>query len=216
MKDIEKTNFVDFPKCPDGQHIAKLVGIFDLGTQPVVYEGKTKMSPRIYLQFEVYAELEDGTYAKDQDGHFFMVGIEYTASLSNRSKLLPFINSWRGKPLEDQDFPFRFSRMLGKYALLSVVNNENKDDPRKKYTNIVGISGAPKKMMEGIPEGMIEPFFFDLDAEDWEVMSKFFDSGRLWERIKGRIASSPEYMERMKGKKNKIDMVDGGLDDIPF
>ena len=217
MKDLEKTNYVDFPRCPDGQHVARLVGIFDLGTQEVVFEGNTKMTKRMYLQFEVYAESEDGEgYAKDQRGHFFLIGQEFTAVMSNKGKLLPFVNSWRGKPLEDADFPFRFSRMLGKCALLSVATTVNKTDPNKKYASILSVAPVPKRLMEGIPNPMLDPFFFDLDAQNWGAMSKFFDSGRLWDKIKARIAGTAEYKARTGGKTETPVSNDPADDDIPF
>jgi len=224
MKPMNQSTFIDFPKCPEGQFVARLVGIFDMGTQRQEFQGAVKMMPKVYLQFEVYAEDEKGDAVTDDEGKPFLVGIEFTASMSAKSNLLPFINKWRGKPLEDADFPFDFSRMLGQYGLMSVAHKEGKEG--KVFAIINGIVPVPRQMAkdsEGkslLPPGLVTPEFFDLDDQDWAHAQDIFDR-RLWEKMKGRIQASPEYQARVGGgakpaSSGHLPASEYSDDDIPF
>lgn len=199
MKPFNHNTTAEFPKCPEGQHIARLVGLIDEGTQEIDFQGQIKKVPKLYLQFEVYAETEDGP-VYDQEGKPFLIGADFTASLSPKGKLLPFINSWRGKALEEKDFPFDFSRMLDKCGLMTVVHNKSKDGT-KTYANVSSMVPVPPKLAKDstgkslIPNAFRKPFFFDLDSEDWGAMLEIF--GGLWERMRNTIERSPEFKARM-------------------
>jgi hypothetical protein len=218
MKPFEQKTYTEYVKCPEGQHIARLVGLIDMGTQEIVWQGETKLKKKLYLQYEVYPEGEDGQVETDKEGKFFLIGQDFTSNLSDKGKLLPFINSWRGKPLEAADFPFDFSRMLGKYCLMTVVHNKSKDGT-KTYANINGISPVPKKLAQNsagesiLPLSSTQAFFFDLDADNWANMTVFFET-RLWDGIRGKIMASPEFQAR-DGIKPKVDEQDEN-DSIPF
>ena len=219
MKPMEQKQYKDWPKAPEGQHVARLVGIIDVGTQDSIFNGEVKKKPRIYLQFEVYAEDENGKALGDEFGNPFLIGQEFTASMSNKGKLLPFVNTWRGKPLAAEDFPFDFSRMLGKTGLMTVVHNHDKEDEKKIYANISSIVPVPAKMRDGIPEGVAENFFFDLDNADWKAMLKIYDN-KLWDAMREKIAKCPEYKARASGGQLPLAKPAGTSDDdigeIPF
>jgi len=201
MKPFTEKVLKDFPKCPEGQFIARLVGIIDMGTQETEWQGTVKHVPKIYLQFEVYAENEDGKPVYDPEGKPFLIGQEFTASMAPKGKLLPFINTWRGKPLESKDFPFDFSRMLDRCGLMTVVQNKSADGS-KVYANINGMTPVPKKLAQDasgksiIPEAVAERYFFDLDSPDWDEMLNLMEK-KMWDGIKGKIMSSPEFLNRM-------------------
>jgi hypothetical protein len=221
MKPIEKKEFKDFPKCPEGQHIARLCGIIDMGTQETVFEGVVSKKAQIYLQFEVFAEDEDGKEVRDDFGNPFLIGQVFTASLSPKGKLLPFINAWRGKPLEDKDFPFDFSRMLGRFCLMTVVINHDKKDAARTYANINGVSPVPKKMAQDpngdsiLPAPVADQFFFNLDDQDWGAMLKIYDK-KLWEGMKIKISKAPEFIYRNTGKQESLSAKVDDDGEIPF
>lgn len=221
MKPMDKTISKDFLRCPEGQWIARLCGIIDMGTQEETFEGKFLKRPKMYLQFEVFAQNEDGSPSLDDEGRPFLVGRVFTASMSTRGKLLPFVNAWRGKELEDKDFPFDFNRMLGRHGLMSVAHTTSKADATKIFANIVGIAPVPRQMAFGsdgksiLPEAVHPTFFFDMDNPDWASMMKIYDS--LWDGIKNKIAASPEFLIRSGGKPQAPAAADPyDEDDIPF
>lgn len=217
MKPMLKDQSKDWPKCPEGQWIARLTGIVDLGTQVEDYQGTVNKRPKIYLQFEVFAENEDGSEALTEDGHHFMVGQYFTASMSPKGKLLPFVNAWRGKPLEDKDFPFDFNRMLGRHCLMSIVV-EAKDG--KTYAKIGSIAPVPKRMAfnekgdSTLPESKMPQFFFNMDSDDWGEMMLLYET-QLWDGIRKKIALSPEFQARMNGTAGGSGATVSD-DDIPF
>ena len=200
MKAFEQSTGGSYEKAPEGQHIARLVGIIDEGTQTWEFQGTPKSGQKLYLQFELYPEDDDGQPMTNQNGEFFLVGEEYTAVLNDKSNLTKLITSWRGKALEPQDYPFDFSRMLGKYALISVAHNKSADGA-KTYANIAGIAPVPRKLAQNaagesiLPQSSTKPFFFDLDADDWKSMLEIYTS-RLWQRIQQKITMAPEYAQR--------------------
>ena len=192
---IQQTESKEYEKCPKGQHIARLVGIIDLGTQTWAYQGDAKSGQKLYLLFEVYAEDEQGNLVvRSDDGTPFLIGKEFSSSLNSKSNLFKFITSWRGKELQSEDFPFDFSRMLGKYCLMSVTHSTSQDGS-KSYANIATIALLPKKMSDNLPKPVALPFFFDLDAEDFQAMEVLYRT-RMWQGIQNKIALSPEWMRR--------------------
>lgn len=223
MKPIPQGSNIDFPKCPEGQHISRLVGIFDMGTQRMEFQGAVKYMPKVYLQFEVYAENEKGEPITDEEGNPFLVGQDFTASMARNSHLLPFVQGWRGKPLEEADFPFDFSRMLGQYGLMTISHTKSKDGTRT-YAVINGLVPVPRPMARNaagdsiLPKGRMVPEFFDLDAEDWAKAYDIFER-RLWDKMKEKVQSSPEFQERVGNGKPAVSASAGSPsddDDIPF
>lgn len=220
MKPIEKKTYKDFPKAPEGQHISQLVGLIDLGSQKIEFQGVAKFRPKIYLQFEVYPENENGTVITGDDGSFFLVGQDYTVVMTDNSKILPFINSWRGKPLEEADFPFDFSRLLGRYGLMNIVHNKSSDGT-KSYANIGSITPVPKKLAYAangdsiLPLSSTKPWFFDMDNPDWEGMLKLMEL-KMWDGIRSKIKESPEFQARNGGKSAEPAGKDDKDDYIPF
>jgi len=200
MKPFESQTSSTYEKAPEGQHIAKLIGIIDEGTQRWEYANEEKTGQKIYLQFEVYPEDEKGNVLKTQANEYFTIGEEFTSSLSEKSNLTKLITAWRGKPLGKEDYPFDFSRMLGKFALISVAHRPSADGT-KVYANRAGIGPVPRKLSvdsEGksiLHDSGTKCFFFDLDAENWPSMLDIYSS-RLWRNIQMKINLSPEYARR--------------------
>jgi len=217
MKPMELGVSKDYQKCPEGQFISRLCGIIDIGTQEVVFDGIPSKKPQIYLQFEVFAEDEDGKAVLDNEGRPYLIGETFTAKMSTKGNLLAFVNSWRGKPLEEKDFPFDFKRMLGRYGMMTVTHNASKKDPSKIYANINGISPVPKKLAQApdgtsiLPTPVAEDFFIDLDDPDFERMNGLIYT-RTWEAMQKKITSSPEYKLRLGGKPG----AEVPVDEIPF
>lgn len=89
-----------FELPPTGAHPAVLVGLFDLGTHSHTFQGDTKRARKLYFVWELTAE-------HTKEGETFLVGRDFTWSLNKKSNLRPFIESWVGESLrEDQEFDF--------------------------------------------------------------------------------------------------------------
>jgi hypothetical protein len=126
-----------FTLAPAGTHRAVCVGVIDLGTQEVVWEGKTKYQRKILIQWELVDENMD-------DGRPFMLSRMFTLSNADNGKLRPFLESWRGRPFTDEELAsFDVAALLKAPCLLGVIHQANNG---KTYANVSTAQRLPKSM----------------------------------------------------------------------
>lgn len=169
----------DFKRAPAGSHIAVCNLVADCGLQP---GSQQYPSPKrkIYIRFEIPAERVE--YEKDgqQVEGPLTIGSFYTASMNEKATLRKHLEGWRGKKFSDDEAAaFDVSAILGKAAMLSVVESESGG---KTYSNISGIGSLPKGMPT--PEAENPLLYFDSEAGP-----EAFDSLPKWlrEKIDGQI-----------------------------
>lgn len=192
----------DFEQASAGNHVARCVGMIDLGTQQSDYQGKTTHARKIVLRFELPNELiADGEYA----GRPFIVGKFYTASLSEKANLRKDLESWRGRPFTPEELAgFDSKNILGKPCMVNVVHTE------KGKAKIASIAPIPKGMQT--PPRINDLLYFSLERDEFD--------GKIYEGLsdfyKGEILKSPEWAE-LQGKPTKsAKHFDDFKDDIPF
>jgi len=192
----------EFEQASAGNHVARCVGMIDLGTQQSDYQGKTTHARKIVLRFELPNELiADGEYA----GRPFIVGKFYTASLSEKANLRKDLESWRGRPFTPEELAgFDSKNILGKPCMVNVVHTE------KGKAKIASIAPIPKGMQT--PPRINDLLYFSLERDEFD--------GKIYEGLsdfyKGEILKSPEWAE-LQGKPTKsAKHFDDFKDDIPF
>lgn len=192
----------DFEQASAGNHVARCVGMIDLGTQQSDYQGKTTHARKIVLRFELPNELiADGEYA----GRPFIVGKFYTASLSEKANLRKDLESWRGRPFTPEELAgFDSKNILDKPCMVNVVHTE------KGKAKIASIAPIPKGMQT--PPRINDILYFSLERDEFD--------GKIYEGLsdfyKGEILKSPEWAE-LQGKPTKsAKHFDDFKDDIPF
>ncbi len=192
----------DFEQASAGNHVARCVGMIDLGTQQSDYQGKTTHARKIVLRFELPNELiADGEYA----GRPFIVGKFYTASLSEKANLRKDLESWRGRPFTPEELAgFDSKNILDKPCMVNVVHTE------KGKAKIASIAPIPKGMQT--PPRINDLLYFSLERDEFD--------GKIYEGLsdfyKGEILKSPEWAE-LQGKPTKsAKHFDDFKDDIPF
>lgn len=126
----------NFAPCPVGVHQAVCVDVIDMGILEVTWQGQVKRQHKIRLVWQV-EELMD-------DGKPFLIQKRYTASLHEKSKLRPDLESWRGKPFtSDELAAFDVEKLIGANCLLNVAHVA-KDG--KTYANVNAIMPLKKGM----------------------------------------------------------------------
>lgn len=192
----------EFEQASAGNHVARCVGMIDLGTQQSDYQGKTTHARKIVLRFELPNELiADGEYA----GRPFIVGKFYTASLSEKANLRKDLESWRGRPFTPEELAgFDSKNILDKPCMVNVVHTE------KGKAKIASIAPIPKGMQT--PPRINDLLYFSLERDEFD--------GKIYEGLsdfyKGEILKSPEWAE-LQGKPTKsAKHFDDFKDDIPF
>lgn len=144
------------PPVEPGTYFAVCIGAVDLGEQETTYNNKTRYTNQLQIIFELPSELIeiDGEEQPRQLSRRFAV------SLSTRSNLRKFIETWYGKKFTDDAIrEFDTRELLGKPAMLSVVLSEDGN-----YANIASVAALPKGMEA--PKAKSE--LIDFDVEDWD------------------------------------------------
>lgn len=165
----------DFEIAPAGVHLAICTQIIHVGYQP---GGKFGDKNEVYLQFELpdirVKWVKDGV---EKEGPA-IVRRKFGLSLSEKSHLRPFLESWRGRPFtKEEEDGFEITSVLGKLCQLSIIH-EASGDGKKTYANISGAFGLIKDQKEALaanpdrakPWG--ELLVYSVDAHDQAIYDK--------------------------------------------
>jgi hypothetical protein len=192
----------EFEAAPIGNHVARCIGLIDLGTQQGEYQGKTTHARKIVLRWELPNEvMSEGEWA----GQPFMVSQFYTASLSEKANLRKVLESWRGKPFTPEELMgFDSKNLLDKPCMVNITHTE------KGKAKVASVAQVPKGMT--VPGRVNDILYFSLEPGDFsqatfEALPKFF---------KEMIEKSPEWSE-LQGKPRPTANSFADMEsDIPF
>jgi hypothetical protein len=118
----------EIPKA--GARPARLVGLFDLGTHSREFQGKMTENRKLFFVWELTGEF-------DSEGRPFVVGRDFSWSLHKKSKLRPFVESWSGSSLRE-DEQFDFGTFLDQPCLITLTQKEIGEG--KKVVEVSGIA----------------------------------------------------------------------------
>ena|SRR6185503_8103761 len=144
---------------PSGAFAATCVDIIDLGMRVKDFKGVKSAAHTIALVFS--------TGKTSSEGFALDVSQEFTMSLSDKSKLKPFLEGWRGKAFtaEEKGSSFDIVKDYGnRHAFINIVHKQSVDG-QKTYANI----GAAMPLPEGMPAPKVNykraPFWATRKAE---------------------------------------------------
>lgn len=174
-----------FENPPAGAHLARCIGLIDIGTQPHSFNNQSWTSRDVRIIWELPEVLMDGTYISDLKGKPFKVQTVMKQSLHPSAKLRKMVESWKGKKMtKDEVEKFDPKVMLGKACRLTLIENGD-------FVNVDGVSPLSKN--DKCPKA-INPLVF-LSLESTEFDPKIY--GALSEKLRQKIALSPEFHELM-------------------
>ena len=185
-----------FKQPPLGTHLARCIGVIDIGTQHSELYDVTQR--KVVVRWELPTELMD-------DGRPFICQKFYTQSLNEKSNLYADLVNWRGKEFSAEELKgFDAKNILDKTCMLSLTDKNGK-------ARVTGIMKGPKHME--VPPRVNDLVYLSLEPGEFDA--KVFDGLSDW--FKEQIAKSPEYAALSNGhepaKKGPVDPLD---DDIPF
>lgn len=197
----------DFQISPEGQYPAICQTIIDLGTQHnATYNN---WQPKVIIGWELHGEnqMGDGS-AYMRDGKPFIHKEWFTCSLTPKSNLTSFLQSWRGKNFTPEELKgFDVAKLIGAPCMLTIVHNTA--DNGKTYANVSAITPLLKIIER--PKMANPPIVFTLDP--WEPAK--FDL--LPEFYKEKVKSSKEYQAMVSGPKPEEESQEVPFnDEIPF
>jgi hypothetical protein len=191
----------EFEQAPAGNHVARSIGMIDLGTQTGEWQGKPTVRRQIVIRWELPTETM-------HDGKPFIVSKFYTASLGERATLRAHLTAWRGREFTSQELmSFHAKNILGKPCLLNVIHSDS------GKARVEGIGALPKGME--VPPQINPTVYFSLEREEFDT--KIFET--LPDFYKELIKKSPEYTN-LSGPASPVGKGGGSfddmVDDIPF
>jgi hypothetical protein len=196
----------DFEPLPEGGHSAICDMMVDLGLQDSHFGPKHK----VYLRFQVPAE----RVTWEKDGESFdkpaVIGTTFTLSLSAKSNLRPFLESWRGKKFNGEDVRgFDITKVAGKPGYINIIHDEGNDG--KTYANIATIMPLPHGLAPPRLEGEVL-IYEEGDPND------VFDKLPEWlqKKIEGQVEEQPKEPAGAGRRPMPAAFDDDLDDDVPF
>jgi hypothetical protein len=170
-----------FTPAPAGLHNAVCVWVIDLGTQATPFGNKAK----VLLGWELVNALQD-------DGRPFVISRQFGATLSKQGALRPLIESWRGRPLtQDEAAGFDLKTLVGQPCKVLIQHAETKDG--RLFANVSAVIKADPGQPTTAQAALV---FFDQDQPDPVAQSKLPDwINRLIEqavRVEKKPAPAPQ------------------------
>lgn len=131
----------EYQKCPPGPTRAVCVDAHDCGMvqEKFGYDGKPPRKVRkLELAFEIEKLMEDGRP--------FTIRRRFTATLSDRGSLRPFLESWFGRALSREECRnFDSEQLVGRPCFLNIKIESGRDN--KEYDQIAAIT----PLYQGVP-----------------------------------------------------------------
>lgn len=195
-----------FEPAPAGTHVARCYGCVSLGTQ---HSELFADAFKIMLLFELPFEL-----IKTSDGTEMPMTIskEYTLSLGKKSNLRKHLDSWRGRPFNEEELAgFEVSKVVGAPCQLTIVHA--KSGKGDNYAKIEAITGLAKGMT--CPEQKHKPIRYEI-TEGNEQTSETFKALPEW--IRKKIAACEEWTKPQAIAATGEENQEGEPieDDVPF
>lgn len=166
----------DFKRVPPGVFAARCFSVIDLGTQETEFQGEIKHQRKVQIGWELYGEAEDGTPLTTDDGEPMSISKRYTLSLSEKSKLRPDLEAWRGKPFTEEELKgFDLQALLGVSCFLNITHTEKNN---KTYSNVASITPLPKAIRENLPAQHNKSRFYVITDGKNEVYQSLYEKLR--------------------------------------
>lgn len=146
-------------KAPAGNHMAVLIGIFDMGTQDDKFD-QTKARPQVCLVWELVNEQIAGTTKNH------VVSAAVTRSLNEKATLRKWVESRTGKRIVN-DEEYDLSSELGTACMLNVVAND------KGYPRVESVAALPNMKGLTVPKPTYTPAIVSL--EEYKAGAKIPD-----------------------------------------
>lgn len=147
MSIMVSDNGGDFERPNPGWHQAVCTNVYGPFQESYEWQGKTITAKKIVIMYELEQRIEKGDF-KDQR---FTISSRFTASLNDKGKLRPFLESWRGKAFTpDQLTAFDLENLIGVNCQLNLIEKDKRGGG--KTVVIASIGPAQKEKEKIVPE----------------------------------------------------------------
>lgn len=168
--------------APEGLHTAVCYRYIDMGTQSNPKFGNASRKLMVFWEFP---------HEIMENGKPLIIKKDYTASIAEKSNLYKDVRAWTGVAPDKEFDP---GVLLGRPCNLNIAHSE--DGQGQVWANITGI--APLKRGEAVPTQTNPSSHFSLDEFDPTNTEEKAKWDALSEKLREKIALSPEYKTIMK------------------
>lgn len=135
----------EFENLTPGTYSGVCVDVVDLGMVESTWENKLRSQHKIRLVFQVEERMSDGRP--------FLVSERFTLSLSEKSKLRPLIEHWRGKAFTEAEVAagYPLESLIGVPGIITVTQRVSSQG--KTFSNVAAVSPLMKGMVGMRPTG---------------------------------------------------------------
>lgn len=202
----------NFKPAPEGNHIARCIGVIDIGTHHDEYPpGKPNVRNQVIVRWELPNELEEF----DGEKKPMLVSKFYTNSLNEKANLRKDLESWRAKAFTTPELlKFDLMSIIGKACTVSVVHTEG---DRAKVVSVAALpkgTSCPKQMNPSMSfwiDEWNENVFRSLPVGFQRMVEESDEYKKMWE---GRDRSGPPAGSKvLVGEPDEEQQIE---DDIPF
>lgn len=161
---------------PTGMQQAVCAMVCDIGTHRGEYQGRPNERRQIVVVWELAAKKTTGDFV----GQPFQTSKFYTLSLGEKARLRADLQSWRGKPFNDQELKgFDVEKLVGANCFLNIV--QDKDGKRKIHAVTPLANGMVKILptMKTEPEWVAKFRAQSLEAQGIPANSSGHDTGDI-------------------------------------
>ena len=183
---------------PEGTHLGICVSITDMGTQELVFEGRTSWKRRLRFTWEVPDQRRQWVDDKDVEHDVPMfVSKELTQSLHKRATLTKILKSWGflDRVLAENNVEV----LLGVPAILTMAHADYEGE---KYASLESVS----PIMDGmsVPEAETRETSFHLGSPDrdvWDAMPDWLkekiQKAEEWPSAEALMSPAPKTEEQL-------------------
>lgn len=189
----------NFEPVRSDNHIGVCIGVLDLGTHSESYQGGT---PRDVHKVKIVFELPDELRS---DGKTFTISKTFNLSMHEKSNFRQALESWLGKDETETIVGSSLEALLERPAMVNVEQGQDKDDPKRKYSYIDGLSKVPTRMTP--PPPTRDTFFLDLDDKRLPAVLSLYDAEKIRQSVEYRAGGfqddAPKPNDRQGNAANK-------------
>lgn len=186
----KETATMNYEQIATWTYPARCIKVIDLWTVEFEYMWEKKTKREIMVTFEFPTETK--VFEEEKWEQPFTLSAYFTLSLSEKSKLRKFLETWRWKSFTKEELDgFDVAKLVWVPALVSIVEVTNKQWNKR---NVIWSATTLPKGME-VPEQINESLIFSLAPDDFD--SEIFD--KLSEKMQEKIKETREYKALFMG-----------------
>lgn len=186
MAIIIKNTAKQYPLPPADNHVARCIGIIDMGTFTEETPFGVKVNRKLRITWELPNEQMEFEEGKGKQP--FTISKGFNISMHEKSSLRKFLEAWRGQKFTDAELKgFDVTVLLGKACMLNVTHDSVED---KTYANVTSATKIPKGLE--CPDAINPLVSYSVSSHDEEVFAK------LPEFLQKKIKECHEFNEPKK------------------